>query len=165
MHQRVTKARRLRARRFRQTANDAEQLLWGKLRRFGLEGSHFRRQVPIGPYVADFACLAARVIIELDGSQHGTRPNALRDDARTRWLHREGYRVIRVWNNEIIQNMDGVLERIYAELFGSLHAESAPLKHRRGKRAAMPVTPPRATLPLQGRVKKSRANELGKSAD
>ena len=145
--------RRQRARRLRETANDAERRLWRYLRRYPLQGSHFRRQVPIGPYVADFACMAARLLIELDGSQHSNRANRLRDEARTRWLENEGYRVIRVWNNEIIQNIDGVMEKIYAEIFGGLNAEPKPLKHQRGKRFASPVTPPRA---LRARPSPSR---------
>jgi very-short-patch-repair endonuclease len=143
-HERITKARRARARQFRHTTNDAEKRLWRRLRRFALQGSHFRRQVPIGPYIADFACMAARLIIELDGSQHNSRVNKLRDDARTLWLERASYCVIRVWNNEIINNMDGVIEKIYAKIFGSLDAAPAPLKHQRATRVAPAATPPRA---------------------
>jgi very-short-patch-repair endonuclease len=118
-----------------------------------LEGSHFRRQVPIGPYVVDFACMAAHLLIELDGSQHSDSVNALRDEARTRWLEKEGFRVIRIWNNEIVQNINGVLERIYAEIFGSLETEHVPLKHLRRKRVRAPITPPRA---LRARPSPSR---------
>jgi len=57
--------------------------------------------VPIGPYVADFACLASRLIIELDGSQHADEPNKSNDETRTRWLEAEGYRVLRFWNNDL----------------------------------------------------------------
>ena len=57
--------------------------------------------MPIGPYVADFACMAARVVIELDGSQHATGPHQIRDERRTRWFESEGYRVIRFWNNDL----------------------------------------------------------------
>ena len=96
--------------------------------------SHFRRQVPIGPYVADFACMAARLVIELDGSQHNTDAIRLRDQIRTRWLESEGFRVIRFWNNDLTQNMDGVLETVYAALYGSREAEPGPLKHRRHRR-------------------------------
>src|SRR5271156_5364315 len=85
----------------------------GRLRSIETEGTHFRRQVPIGPYVADFACMAARLVIELDGSQHNTDANRLRDQIRTRWLESEGFRVIRFWNNDLTQNMDGVLETVY----------------------------------------------------
>jgi len=108
-----------------------------------LQGTHFRRQVPIGPYIADFACMAAGLLIELDGSQHGCRANRLQDEARTRWLEKEGYRVVRVWNNEIVENIDGVMEKIYAEIYGSPNAEPTPMKHRRRKTIRSPITPPR----------------------
>ena len=78
--------------------------------------------------------MAAHLLIELDGSQHGNQSNMRRDEARTRWLNNEGFRVIRIWNNEIIQNIDGVLEKIYAEIYGSRDAESVLLKHLRHKR-------------------------------
>jgi very-short-patch-repair endonuclease len=97
--------------------------------------SHFRRQVPIGPYIADFGCMAARLLIEVDGAQHGEGRNKTHDDARTRWLAKEGYRVLRFWNNEISKNMDSVLEAIYAALYGSSSAPPAPLKHRRHRRS------------------------------
>jgi very-short-patch-repair endonuclease len=125
----------LRARKLRRTTTDPEKRLWQKLRRLNLEGSHFRRQVPIGPYIADFACMAARLLIELDGSQHGETKTKIRDDARTRWLEKQGYRVVRVWNNEISNNLNGVMERIYAEIYGSMNAEPRLLKHRRSKRS------------------------------
>jgi very-short-patch-repair endonuclease len=94
-------------------------------------GSHFRRQVPIGPYVADFACMAARLVIEVDGSQHGETAAEARDEMRTQWLEREGYRVLRFWNNELTENMQGVLEAVHAALYGSRDSEPAPLKHKR----------------------------------
>jgi very-short-patch-repair endonuclease len=90
--------------------------------------------VPIGPYIADFACLAARLIVEVDGSQHGIDRNKLKDDERTRWLESEGYRVIRFWNNEIAENIDGVLDTIYAAVYGSRDTEPRCLKHERRKR-------------------------------
>ena len=88
--------------------------------------------------------MAARVVIELDGSQHAHLANQLRDEARTQWLEREGFRVVRVWNNEIVQNIDGVLQGIYAEIYGSLSAEPTKLKHLRRRRADSPLTPPRS---------------------
>ena len=100
-----------------------------------MQGTHFRRQVPIGPYVVDFACMAAHVIIELDGSQHGLGENIQRDEARTRWLEAAGYRVIRFWNNDLVDNINGVLESIYAAVHGAANAEDSPFKHQRRKRA------------------------------
>ena len=141
----VDTKQRLRARQLRHASNDAEKRFWYHLRRFPMQGSHFRRQVPIGPYVVDFACMAAHLIIELDGSQHNEPRNKQRDDVRTRWLEKEGFRVIRVWNNEIINNLDGVMEKIYAEIFGSMSAEPFQLKHLRRRRSS-PGAPPRRAL-------------------
>jgi very-short-patch-repair endonuclease len=121
----------LRAHTLRRNATEAEKKLWRRLRQLDLDGSHFRRQVPIGPYIADFACMAARLVIEIDGSQHGEDRNKAHDDARTRWLEKEGYRVLRFWNNDIGKNIDGVVEAIYAALYGSLSASPVALKHKR----------------------------------
>ena len=120
-----------RARGLRSTMTDAEERLWMRLRRDQIAGHRFRRQVPIGPYVADFACMAARLIIEVDGSQHGDTAVKVRDDSRTRWLEREGYRVLRFWNNELTQNIRGVLETIHAALYGSRDRDAIMLKHKR----------------------------------
>src|SRR6516165_649297 len=80
--------RREMARGLRANPTDAEARLWRQLRRIPMFGSHFRRQVPIGPYIADYACMAARLIIEIDGSQHGDEPIKSHDEVRTRWLEK-----------------------------------------------------------------------------
>jgi very-short-patch-repair endonuclease len=99
------------ARRMRKTPAEAERKLWWHLRRrLALTGSHFRRQVQIGPYIADFACHHMKLIIEIDGGQHGAQ--ATKDAARTRRLESEGYRVLRFWNNDVLSNIDGVLTEI-----------------------------------------------------
>src|SRR6266700_3684509 len=116
--------RRDTAKRLRANATNAEEVLWRHLRRIPMEGSHFRRQVPIGPYVADFACMAAHLIVEVDGSQHGTEEGQTRDEVRTKWLEQEGFRVLRFWNNDITNQTEGVLESIYAALYGSPNAPS-----------------------------------------
>src|SRR5438067_10440515 len=120
--------RRATARRLRKRATEAEMKLWRHLRRLPAVGSHFRRQVPIGPYVADFACMAARVVIEVDGSQHGEPPGAVSDQERTMWLESQGYRVLRFWNNDVIRYPNGVMEAIYAAVYGSPIAEPEVLK-------------------------------------
>ncbi|HEX3501931.1 MAG TPA: endonuclease domain-containing protein [Xanthobacteraceae bacterium] len=125
---------RLRARRLRRSTTDAEKLLWKSLRKLDVQGSHFRRQIPIGPYIADFGCMAARLLIEVDGSQHAEAENKTHDDVRTRWLEREGYRVLRFWNNDITKSMQGVMETIYAAIHGSPSAEPMPLRHERRRR-------------------------------
>jgi|SRR5690606_21969395 len=98
------------ARALRKNSTDAEERLWSRLRRRQLDGWRFRRQVPLGPYVVDFACLAARLVIEVDGSQHSWR--AEHDAARTSWLEANGFQVLRFWNNEVHSNLDGVLETV-----------------------------------------------------
>ena len=99
------------AQTLRRTRTDAEGLLWHYLRHNQLDGHRFRRQHPIGPYIVDFACLARKVLIELDGSQHAERQAD--DKKRDAFLRAQGYRVLRFWNNEIFENCFGVLERIY----------------------------------------------------
>ena len=85
---------------------EAEKLLWYYLRA-GRFGRKFRRQVPVGPYVADFLCEDARLILEVDGGQHADR--LLHDAERTSWLQGQGYEVMRFWNNEVLGNIEGVL--------------------------------------------------------
>ena len=99
-----------------------------------MRGTHFRRQMPIGDFVVDFACQAARLVIEVGGSQHGEGETLVRDKKRTRWLESEGYRVLRFWNNDISLNICGVMETIYAQLYGSTEAEPRAMKHLRHRR-------------------------------
>ena len=99
-----------RARDLRQVAPDSEKRLWFHLRGGRLHGLKFRRQHPVPPYIVDFCCVAARLVVELDGSQHGPEP----DRMRTRFLGRRGYRVLRFWNNEVLDDLDAVLEVIHA---------------------------------------------------
>ena len=117
----------VRSQALRRNATDAEKSLWRALKNVPVYGSHFRRQVPIGPYVADFACLKARLVIELDGGHHSQDDIRAKDEIRSRWLEREGYRVIRFWNAELTENIAGVLDTIYAALYGSLNAEAVSL--------------------------------------
>ena len=147
----IDRFRRAGARRLRAKATETEVLLWKRLRTIEIEGPHFRRQVPIGPYVADFACMAARLVIELDGSQHNGDANRARDARRTRWLESEGYRVIRFWNNDLTHNMEGVLEPVYVALYGSRDSESRPLTHnRRRRRHPTPARFARRPSPSRG---------------
>jgi very-short-patch-repair endonuclease len=91
----------------------AERVLWRALRE-ALPDYHWRKQVPLGPYYADFASHSAKLIIELDGGQHASA--VVQDAKRTRFLRAEGFRLIRFWNNEVLANADGVLQRIAEEL-------------------------------------------------
>jgi very-short-patch-repair endonuclease len=97
------------ARHLRGNQTEAEIRLWSRLRRKQLEGFRFRRQHPMGPYVADFFCPDAKLIVEVDGSQHA---DSTTDPVRTRWLEERGYRVIRFWNNDVLGNTEGVLASI-----------------------------------------------------
>jgi len=95
----------------------AERKLWWLLRRdIALRGTHFRRQVPIGPYVVDFVCLGALLIVEVDGEQHGFDAEAASDKKRTRFLEDQGYLVLRFWNRQVLQEPRTVLDTIFASL-------------------------------------------------
>ncbi len=132
------------ARRLRANATNAEEILWRQLRRSPVLGTHFRRQVPIGPYVADFACMAARLVVEVDGSQHGEASGAERDQARTSWLESAGYRVLRFWNNDATQNIDGVLEAIHQAMSPAMTFDDRVThKRRRDWATTASATPPR----------------------
>ena len=98
------------ARKLRTEMTDAEKKLWSLLRRKQLEGFRFRRQVPLGPFIADFACHSARMIIEVDGRQHGIRVG--HDERRTKWLQQFGWRVLRYWNVDVLREPENVLEMI-----------------------------------------------------
>ena len=102
-----------RARELRRNQSEAERRLWNELRGRRLADEKFVRQYQIDTFIADFACRSARLAIELDGGQHS---ESARDAGRTRIIEAHGYRVIRFWNNEVIENMDGVLQMIVREL-------------------------------------------------
>jgi primosomal protein N' (replication factor Y) len=101
------------SRTLRSNMTNAEQKLWHRIRRGQIGGHHFRRQHPVPPYIADFACIAAKLVIELDGSQHAENQG---DVARTRHLQSKGWRVLRFWNNEINENPEGILIVVQAAL-------------------------------------------------
>ncbi len=95
--------------------------------------------------------MAARLLIEVDGSQHGNVQNKIKDDKRTRWLESEGYRVVRFWNNEITKNIDGVLDTIHAAIYGSRDTEPGHLKHKRSSRPhPTPARAARRPSPYRG---------------
>jgi very-short-patch-repair endonuclease len=102
------------ARHLRRHATEAERLLWSRLRRRQVGGCKFRRQRSIGPYVCDFVCLEASVIVELDGSQHAAQ--ATYDDNRDHYLRSIGYRVLRFWNVDVFARVDSVVETIFEAL-------------------------------------------------
>ena len=105
---------RQRARALRNKSTDAENHLWKFLRCRFLSRYRFRRQVPIGNYIADFVCAYKRIIIELDGSQHVERQNY--DNIRTEFLESLGYKVLRFWNHDVLTETESVLDVILNEL-------------------------------------------------
>jgi very-short-patch-repair endonuclease len=111
MRERELKARNL-AKTLRRSLTKAEAVLWSRLKGKGLNGHHIRRQHPIGPYVADFACAEARLVIEVDGATHMNAGERAHDAKRTSFLESEGWHVMRVWNNDVYENRDGVLRAI-----------------------------------------------------
>jgi very-short-patch-repair endonuclease len=93
----------------RNSPTDAERALWESLRGDLLNGLRFRRQFPIGIYIVDFVCFETRLIVEVDGGQHAESKH---DETRDIWLKSEGFQVLRFWNNEVLQNMEGVMQVI-----------------------------------------------------
>jgi very-short-patch-repair endonuclease len=102
-----------RARSLRKRMTDAETKLWLALRGRRFANFKFRRQVPIGPFVADFICYSLRVVIEVDGGQHG---ESLSDERRDRWFADNDFLVLRYWNNDMLQNLEGVLTSLLTVL-------------------------------------------------
>ena len=99
----------VRARALRAQMTDAERKLWLALRDRRFAGVKFRRQAPVGPFIADFICFDARLVIEVDGGQHADSSSDARRDA---WFAKNGFRVLRFWNNDVLLNTEGVLTAI-----------------------------------------------------
>ena len=104
----------LRSRDLRNNLTDAERKLWRVIRNRQLNGIRFNRQVPIGPFICDFVARTEKLIIEVDGGQHAIEATA--DARRARFLEDRGYLVIRFWNNEVLENIEGVVEAILQAL-------------------------------------------------
>jgi len=106
------------ARYLRKNQTDVEKILWQKLRNRQLLNCKFRRQAPFYPYIVDFVCMECQIIVELDGSQHIEQQ--VYDDKRSAFLQAQGYKVLRFWNNEVIDNLEGVLIVIMTAVEGSI---------------------------------------------
>jgi very-short-patch-repair endonuclease len=104
------------ARKLRKRLTPQEATLWLYLRELRKLGFHFRRQVPIDDFIVDFACFRPKLVVEIDGSQHGSPRHESSDRLRDADLLASGFRVIRVWNNDVDSNLDGVFTRILSEL-------------------------------------------------
>ena len=111
------------AKALRRNITDAERRLWSLLRNSQLRGAKFRRQQPIGHFIADFVCHESRLIVEVDGGQHA---NGITDIRRTAYLESHGYRVLRFWNNDVLSNLEGVVQVIAAAISTPHPAQAAP---------------------------------------
>lgn len=147
-----------RARALRRAQTDAEARLWFRLRNRQLAGHKFVRQEPIGPYIVDFVCRELKLVVELDGSQHAESAHDVKRDA---WLQDEGYRVIRFWNHEVMQNLESVLETVFARAEeqqtsprsrGEAESRQRPGERQKGSGGPLlsPLTPHPNPLPVNG---------------
>jgi very-short-patch-repair endonuclease len=100
------------AQELRQRQTEAEEILWNRLRNKQLNGAKFRRQEPIGKYIVDFVSFEDRLVLEIDGSPHNAVEVKTKDSQRTLWLEGEGFKVLRFWNSDVLNDAEGVLEKI-----------------------------------------------------
>ena len=100
------------AKRLSKNSTDAERALWRILRSRQLSGHKFRRQQPLGPFIVDFVCLAARIVVEIDGGQHNEEEDIAYDQRRSQWLEKAGFRVMRFWNHEVLNELESVSDAI-----------------------------------------------------
>jgi very-short-patch-repair endonuclease len=137
-HAIVSEEKRRRAKTFRRVMTTAERKLWYALRAHRFEGLGFRRQVPLGRYVLDLVCHDRGLIIEVDGGQHFSSSQAHRDRIRDRWLNTQGYRVVRIANDEVLTNLEGVVQYLMSILTESQAAGGPAI---RGGAAGSPLPP------------------------
>ncbi len=138
------------AKDLRRRSTDAEQILWSHIRAKRLEGLKFRRQHPIGKYIVDFICLERKIVIELDGGQHTEPEKREYDRERDNWLEKEGYRVLRFCDNDVLLNIRGVLEVIREDCIK--HPPLHPLPSREGKEEISPLRGERKRSTSHSRV-------------
>jgi very-short-patch-repair endonuclease len=115
----------VRAKVLRRVMTEAEKRLWYHLRAHRFLGVKFKRQKPVGPYVVDFVCPTLKVVVEVDGGQHSEK--AEYDRLRDAHLRKRGYTVLRFWNNEVMENLEGVLERVAAAIMHNAPSPPSPL--------------------------------------
>ena len=118
------------AKNLRRNSTDTERLLWKHLRSKQIEGLKFRRQEPIGKYIVDFVCFEKKIIVEADGGQHASE--LVKDSLRSDWLKNEGFKILQFWNNDILQNTEGVLETIREACLTSHPPLTPPIKGGEG---------------------------------
>jgi very-short-patch-repair endonuclease len=156
--QHTPKAKEL-SKRLRKELTGPEAKLWAHLKRIKTVDRHFRKQAAVGPYVVDFACMRSRLIIEVDGEQHGFDRRRRDDLRRTQFLEAHGFRVLRFWNEEVLKEIDDVLDTIYAALHGNGDPASA-------SKAGHPLRPFGPPPPSRGRRTETLApSTAGQSAE
>jgi very-short-patch-repair endonuclease len=138
----VSTKQRTRARALRRDSTDAERIIWNAVRAHRLAGASFRRQTPIGPYIVDFVCHDANLIVEIDGGQHFESEQMKRDARRSSFLSSKGYRALRFTNYDVMTNRQGVSETIAAAV---MHTPSPPLPRKRGREQTERASPSSAT--------------------
>jgi TrmH RNA methyltransferase len=148
-----------RARELRSDMTEAERHLWEVLRQRQIEGCKFRRQQPLGRYIADFVCLEARIVIEVDGGHHGSEADAERDA----WLSAQGFKVLRFWNDEVLTNVEGVHSIIEAAL-KKPSEPAAPSFSPWGQRKPAPAYPHPNPSSVKGEGLKSELRYYGLNA-
>lgn len=129
----VSSSLRSKARELRKKSTDAERILWSELRDHRLNGAGFRRQVPIKNYIADFACHASKLVVEIDGGQHFSGQAERADAARTAVIEARGFRVLRFGNDDVMTNRSGVLETIAAAVAERAPTPALPRKRETGQ--------------------------------
>lgn len=117
----------IKSRKLRQNQTDAETAFWHSVKAKRFEGRKFRRQFPIGPFYADFACVELKLVVEIDGGQHNENS---RDDERTCMLNNLGYEVVRYWNNDVLSNLEGVLHSLSPARFFARESRSLSRRER-----------------------------------
>jgi very-short-patch-repair endonuclease len=133
-HVAVSTLQRSRAKQLRRTMTPAETLLWRYLKANRIDGLGFRRQVPLGNYIADFVCMSVRLLVELDGQSHDFDAQRKADEKRDAFFVAKGFRVVRFSNQDVISNLEGVVEaiRLAASSGASGLPPSLPLPHKGG---------------------------------
>jgi len=114
------------AKSMRRQPTNAEAIIWATLRGARMQGFKFKRQQPIGAYIVDFVCFECGLVVEIDGGQHAEDVSA--DQHRSNWLQSQGFRILRFWNNEVIERRDDVLESIIRAL--REYPSPQPLSHK-----------------------------------
>jgi very-short-patch-repair endonuclease len=125
------------AKSLRRSLTRTETILWTRLKAQALQGHKFRRQHPIGPYIADFACVEARLVLEVDGDTHGFEAQIAHDARRDAYLRARGWQVVRVTNMHVYSNLNGVLDMIADIVLRKVPPPSRDARHlprKRGRR-------------------------------